>query len=55
MNQTELGVENEECDICNLTGRLVKFKCHDKHIACISCALKIDICPYCRKNLFTGI
>jgi hypothetical protein len=51
----KLGSKKKLCDICSIDEDCVVFKCHSAHMTCKNCACKLDICPYCRRNLWTFI
>lgn len=40
-----------ECNICTDNDNCVELLCHNSHIICKNCILKINYCPYCRKPL----
>jgi tetratricopeptide (TPR) repeat protein len=46
---------DEECNICFKSSDSVIFQCHNNHFACKSCTLKLEMCPYCRQNLFKNL
>ncbi len=46
-------VENieEECNICSEEGVIIRLECHEEHKMCIKCIIRINRCPYCRKEI----
>jgi TPR repeat protein len=46
-----LSCVDEECNICNCQDNCAILLCHDSHIACKECIMKLNECPYCRKML----